>query len=125
MGENEERYREYLQNTAGLVVAFFERVEDFPQALETVRRELETQKVLPDKGCILYRTRCEEEASPRWRVWSQPVPFQALTFPDHPKPPWLGLDRQLNRPMTDHECQTFFAEVRYQVFEIRVSKRPH
>lgn len=122
MHDNEEQYREYLRNTT-LVVAFFEKREDFPEALESVQRRLAAHGIQPDKGCILYRTRCEAEPSPRLRVWTQLVPFDSLSFPESPRPPWVGLNRDLARPMTDRECQTFLDEHHYEVFEIRVSKR--
>lgn len=125
MHENEDKYRRYLQDTQNLIVAFFERPEEFPQALEDIHRQLQTHSVEPDKGCILYRTKCGgEEEAPRWRIWSQLVPFGDLTFPQEPHPPWLGLDRKLNRAMTEHECHDFLRERRYEVFELRVSRRP-
>src|ERR1043166_2947906 len=101
MQENEARYREHLQRTPSLIVAFFERRDEFAEALASVRRQLEAQKAEADKSCILYRTRCDADDAPRLRVWSQLVPFNALTFPEEPLPPWVGLDRKLNRPMTD------------------------
>jgi hypothetical protein len=123
MQDNEAKYREHLKRTQNLIVAFFECSDEFPRALEDVRRHLETNGIQPDKGCILYRTKCGADESPRWRIWSQLVPFEALTFSEEPHPPWLGLDRRLKRPMTEQECQDFLRERRYEVLELRVSRR--
>jgi hypothetical protein len=123
MEKYEARYRGSIQSTPNLIVTFFERPDEFADAMEDLRRQIELANIEPDRSCILYRTRCISEAMPRLRVWSQLVPFQALTLPDDPRPPWVGLDRDLKRPMTDDECRTFFREKRYDILEIRVSKR--
>lgn len=123
MEKYEARYRVSIQSTPNLIVAFLEKPEEFADALASLRQQIELANIEPDRSCILYRSRCDSEASPRLRVWSQLVPFQALTLPDDPSPPWVGLDRDRKRPMTDQECRTFFREKLYDVLEIRVSKR--
>jgi hypothetical protein len=121
--DRETEYRDQLQKTDNLVVAFFEKHEQFPEALEDVRRQIATLSVVPNKSCILYRTKCGNDTLPRWRVWSQLVPFEDLVCPEEPSRPWVGLDRKLNRMMTDAECATFLREKRYEIYEIRVSRR--
>lgn len=123
MEEFEARYRSNIQSTPNLVVTFFERPENFPGALATLRQQIAQANIEPDRSCILYRTRCDSYEMPRLRVWIQLVPFESLKLPVEPGPPWVGLDRDRRRPMTDEECRAFFRERLYDVLEIRVSKR--
>lgn len=122
MGTHEARYRQELQSTRNLIVAFFDSPEGFDDALESIRRQIACAQVEPDRCCILYRTLCDSEGLPRLRVWSHPVPFEALKPPSD-NPVWLGLDREHKRAMTSAECSAFFREKRYEVVELRVSKR--
>jgi hypothetical protein len=123
MEKYEARYRSTLQGTPSLIVTFFERPEEFADALATIRERIAQSNLEPDRSCILYRTRCDSDELPRLRVWSQLVPFESLRLPADPRPPWVGLDRARKRPMTDAECQSFLGEKLYDVLEIRVSKR--
>jgi len=121
MEKYEARYRANIQSTPNLIVTFFEQPEEFAEALMVLRRQLELANAEPDRSCLLYRTRCDSEAMPRLRVWSQLVPFEALRFPNDPRPPWVGLNRDLKRPMSDDECRAFFRDRLYDVHELRVS----
>lgn len=123
MEMHEARYREDLQGTRNLIVAFFESPEQFDAALDDVRRQLARDHVEPDRSCILYRTKCGAEGLPRLRVWSYPVAFESLKLPQEDNSAWWGLDREHKRSMTSAECAEFFREKRYEVLELRVSKR--
>lgn len=123
METHEARYREDLQNTRNLIVAFFESPEQFDAALDDVRRQLARDHVEPDRSCILCRTKCGAEGLPRLRVWSYPVAFDSLKLPPEDNSAWWGLDRDHKRSMTSAECAAFFREKRYEVLELRVSKR--
>lgn len=119
--DNEARYRARLRES--LIVAFFDCADAFPVALAEIREQLAARNAKGDRACILYRTKCAEDSSPRWRVWSRLVPFDEVKFSGDPHPPWVGLDRELKRPMTDEECWTFLRDKRYEVFELRVAPR--
>lgn len=123
METHEARYRQELVSSRNLIVAFFDAPEGFDAALDSIRGQIARDQVEPDRSCILYRTKCESEGLPRLRVWSHPVPFEALKLPSEDNPAWLGLDSDHKRPMTIAECSAFFREKRYEVLEVRVSKR--